>query len=134
MPCRRRWLSQARIAAAGARPTGSLKVAERAPVGQDSLPDLGEGGSYLVIVLLIERCRQVLAEPVEMLAHDPADLLVARGPVPRVRWHPARGTRHARQRRHAEGLVSVREQPGPGSQVGVKLVELPMPGPVAHDR
>ena len=59
---------------------GSLEVAERAPVGQDSSLHLGEGRSYLVIVLLSERCGQVLPEPVEMLADDPADLLVARGP------------------------------------------------------
>ena len=53
----------------------SLQVAERAPVGQASSLNLGEGRSYLVIVLLSERCGQVLPEPVEMLAGDPADLL-----------------------------------------------------------
>src|ERR1700680_3983635 len=98
-----------------------LEVAERAPVGQDSSLHLGEGCSDLVILLLSERCGQVLPEPGEMLADDPADLLVARGPVPGVRWRPAGCARHARQRRHAECLVLVREQPGPGSQVGEGL-------------
>src|SRR5262249_17996092 len=79
--------------------------------------------SYRVILLLGERRGQVLPEPVEMLADDPADLLVARGPVPRGRWRPAGRARHVRQRRHPEGLVLVREQPGPGSQVGEELVE-----------
>src|SRR6266571_7051679 len=63
-----------------------------------------------------------------MLADDPADLLVARGPVPGVWWRPAGCARHARQRRHAEGLVLVCEQPGPGSQVGEELVELRVEG------
>ena len=60
----------------------SLERAERPPVGQDSLLHLREGRSYLVVLLLRERCGQVLCELVEMLADDPADL-VARGPVPR---------------------------------------------------
>lgn len=97
-------------------------------MGQASSLNLGEGRSYLVIVLLSERCGQVLPEPVEMLADDPADLLVARGPVPGVRWRPAGCARHARQRRHTECLVLVREQPGPGSQVGEELVELCVEG------
>ena len=101
----------------------SLERAERPPVGQDSLLHLREGRSYPVILLLRERCGQVLREPVEMLADDPADLLVARGPVPRGRWRSAGRARHARQRRHAECLVLVSEQPGPGSQVGEQLVE-----------
>jgi hypothetical protein len=45
-----------------------------------------------------------------MLADDPADLLVARGPVPAGRWRPVGRARHVRQRRHPEGLVLVREQ------------------------
>ena len=43
-----------------------------------------------------------------LLADDPADLLVARGPVPAGRWRPAGRARHIRQRRHPEGLVLVR--------------------------
>ena len=47
-------------------------------MGQDSPLHLGEGRSDLAIVLLSERCGQVLAEPAQMLADDPADLLVWR--------------------------------------------------------
>src|SRR5690348_16207411 len=101
----------------------ALELVQLLPMGQDSSLYLGEGRSYRVIVLLGERCGQVLPEPVEMLADDPADLLVARGPVPAGRWRPAGRARHVRQRRHPEGLVLVREQPGPGPQVGEELVE-----------
>ena len=92
-------------------------------MGQDSSLHLAEGRSHLVIVLLGERCGQVLSEPVEMLADDPADLLVARGPVPGVG-----GVRPAALGMYAsgdtpEGLVLVGEQPGPGPQVGEQLVE-----------
>jgi hypothetical protein len=103
--------------------THTLELAERPPVNQQSALHLGEGRSHLVILLLGERCGQVLAEPVEMLADDPADLLIARGPMPRVRWRSAGRGRHARQRRHAECLVLVCEQPGPGSQIAEELVE-----------
>ena len=106
---------------ASAAPASEL--VQRLPVGQDSSLHLGEGRSYRVVVLLGERCGQVLPEPVEMLADDPADLLIARGPVPAGRWRPAGRARHVRQRRHPEGLVLVREQPGPGPQVGEELVE-----------
>jgi len=54
-------------------------------VGQDSPLHLGEGRSDLVILSLSERCGQVLPEPAGMPADDPADLLVARGPVPGAR-------------------------------------------------
>ena len=50
-------------------------------MGQDSSLHLGEGLSHLVIVLSGERRGQVLSEPIEMSADDPADLLVARGPA-----------------------------------------------------
>src|SRR5438874_12546395 len=43
--------------------------------------------------------------------------------MPGVWWRPAGCGRLARQRRHAQCLVLVREQPGPGSQVGEELVE-----------
>lgn len=88
----------------------SSELAERAPVGQDSLLHLSEGRPHLVILLLSERCGQVLSEPVEMLADDPADLLVARGPRARDWWRSAGRARHACQRRHAKCLVQVREQ------------------------
>lgn len=100
-----------------------LGLAERAPVGQDSALHLGEGRTYLVILLLSERCAQVLTQPVEMLADDPADLLVARGPVPGAGWRSAGRARHARQRRHAKCLVLIREQPGPRSEVGEEPVK-----------
>jgi hypothetical protein len=103
--------------------TPASELVQLLPVGQDSALHLGEGRSYRVIVLPGERCGQVLPEPVEMLADDPADLLIARGPVPAGRWRPAGRARHVRQRRHPEGLVLVREQPGPGPQVGEQLVE-----------
>jgi len=92
-------------------------------VKQQSALDLGEGRSHRVILLLRERGGQVLPEPVEMLADDTADFLVARGPMPGVRWCSAGGARHARQRRHAECLFLVSKQPGPGSQIVEELVE-----------
>ncbi len=101
----------------------TLELAERPPVNQQSALHLGKGRPHLVILLLRERCGQVLPEPVEVLADDPADLLIARGPMPRVRRRSAGRGRHARQRRHAECLVLVCEQPGPGSQIGEELVE-----------
>src|SRR5262245_16427640 len=123
-------LVQVRPGTATGRPGGSIasatpgsELVQRLPVGDDSPLHLGEGRSYGVIVLLGERRGQVLPEPVEMLADDPADLLVARGPVPAGRWRPAGRARHVRQRRHPEGLVLVREQPGPGPQVGEELVK-----------
>lgn len=64
------------------------EFAECALVGLNSLLYLGEGRSYLVILLLRERCGQVSGQPVEMLTDDPADLLAARGPIPVVRWRP----------------------------------------------
>src|SRR5690349_8120471 len=85
----------------------ALELAERPHVNQQSAFHLGEGRSHLVIVFVRERCRQVLPEPVEILADDAADLLVAGGPMPGVRWRPAGPGRHARQRRHAERLVLV---------------------------
>jgi hypothetical protein len=106
----------------------TLKLAERPPVNQHSALHLGEGRPHLVIVLLRERCAQVLPEPVEVLADDPADLLIARGAMPRVRWRSAGRGRHTRQRRHAQRLVLVCEQPGPGSQIGEQLVEHRMQG------
>src|SRR5215475_920028 len=57
--------------------TPTLELVQRLPVGLDSSLHLGEGRSHCVIVLLRERCGQVPPEPVEMLADDPADLLVA---------------------------------------------------------
>ncbi len=78
---------------------------------------------HLVILLPRLRCGQVLPEPVEMLADDPADLLVARGPMPGVRWLSAGRARHARQRRHPECLFLISKQPGPGSQIVKELVE-----------
>src|SRR5215475_6856197 len=111
------WARRARLA------TPTLELVQRLPVGLDSSLHLGEGRSYRVIVLLRERCGQMLPEPVEMLADDPADLLVAGGPVPGGRWRPAGRARHVRQRRHPQGLVLVREQPGPGPQVGEEVVE-----------
>ena len=92
-------------------------------MGPDSSFHVGEGRSHLVILLLSEPSGQVMSEPVQMLADDPADLLVARGPVPGVRWRSAGRALHARQGRRAECLVQVREQPGPSSQVGEELVE-----------
>ena len=64
----------------------------RAPVGEHSLLHLGEGRSYLVILLLCECCGQVLSRPVKMLADDPAHLLVARGPVPGGSVAPTAGS------------------------------------------
>jgi hypothetical protein len=92
-------------------------------VNQQSALHLGEGRSHLVILLLRERGCQVLAEPVEILADDPADLLIARGPMPGVRRRSAGPGLHARQRRYAECLVLVCEQLGPGSQIAEELVE-----------
>jgi hypothetical protein len=99
------------------------ELAERPHVNQQSAFHLGQGRSHLVIVFFRERCCQVFPEPVEILADNAADLLVARGPVPGVRWRPAGPGRDARQRRHAERLVLVCEQPGPGSQIVEELVE-----------
>ena len=101
----------------------TLELAERPPVNQQFALHLGEGRSHRVILLHRERRGQVLPEPVEILADDPADLLVARGPMPGVRWRSAGRGRHARQRRHAERPVLVCEQPGPGSQIVEELVE-----------
>jgi hypothetical protein len=101
----------------------SLEFAERPPVNQQSALDLGEGRSHLVIVLFRERGGQVLPEPVEMLADDTADFLVARGSMPGVWRRSAGGGGLGRQRRHAEYLVLVGEQPGPGSQIVEELVE-----------
>ena len=101
----------------------ALELAERPPVNQQSALHLGEGRSHLAILLLRERGGQVLPEPVEMLADDTADVLVARGPMPGVRWRSAGRARHARQRRHAECLFLVSKQPGPGSQIAEELVE-----------
>jgi Major Facilitator Superfamily len=98
-------------------------LAERPHVNLQSAVHLGEGRSHLAIALLRERCGQVLREPVQILADDPADLLVARGPMPGVRRRPGGPGRHARQRRHAERQVLVCEQLGPGSQIVEELVE-----------
>src|SRR5258708_36562042 len=78
----------------------TLELAERPPVNQQSALHLGEGRSHLVIVLLRERCGQVLPEPVEMLADDTADPLVARGPLPGVPRRSAGRRRPARPHRH----------------------------------
>jgi hypothetical protein len=51
-------------------------------VGPDSSFHLGKGRSHLVILWFSEPSGQVMSEPVQMIAEDPADLLVARGPVP----------------------------------------------------
>jgi hypothetical protein len=99
------------------------ELAERTPVNQQSAFHLGEARSHLVITLLRERCGQVLPEAAEILADDTADLLVARGPMPGVRRRPGGPGRHARQRRHAERLVQVCEQPSPRSQIIEELVE-----------
>jgi hypothetical protein len=101
----------------------TLEHAERPPVNQQPALHLAEGRSRPVILLLRERCGQVLPEPVEMLADDPADLLVARGPMPGVRRLSAGRARHARQRRHPECLFLISKQPGPGSQIVKELVE-----------
>ena len=66
-----------------------LELAERARVGQDSALHLGQGRPHPVTLLLSWRCAQMLTEPVEMLADDLADLLVARGPVRGAGWRPA---------------------------------------------
>ena len=104
------------------------ELAERPHVNQQSAFHPGEGRSHLVIMLLRERCGQVLPEPAEILADDPADLLVARGPMPGVRRRPGGPGRHARQRRHAERLIQICEQPGPGSQIVEELVEYRVKG------
>jgi hypothetical protein len=57
-------------------------------VNQQSAFHFGEGRSHLVIVLLREGCGQVLPEPAEILADDPADFLVARGSMPGVLFLP----------------------------------------------
>src|SRR5260370_26821762 len=62
----------------------TLELAERPPVNQQSALHLGEGRSHLVIVLLRERCGQVLPEPVEMLADGTAALPRAPGSWPPV--------------------------------------------------
>ena len=48
--------------------------------------------------------------------------------MPRMRRRPASRGRHVRQRRHAERLVLVCKQPGPGSQIVEELVEHPVEG------
>jgi len=108
--------------------TKSSEFAERVYVVQDALLYLGERRSNLVILLLSERRGQMPGEPVEMLANDPADFLAAGDPIPGVRRRPARPARHARQRRHAERPVGLREHLGPGSQVGEEPVEHPVQG------
>ena len=110
-------------AAEAAQAAHTLENAERPPVNQQPALHLAEGRSRPVILLLRERCGQVLPEPVEMLADDPADLLVARGPMPGVRRLSAGRARHARQRRHPECLFLISKQPGPGSQIVKELIE-----------
>jgi len=106
----------------------TLELAERPSVGQQSAFYLGEDHSHLVIALLRKRCGQVLSEPVEILADDTAYVLVARGSMPGVRRRPASRGRHVRQRRHAECLVLVCEQPGPRSQIVEEPVEYRVQG------
>src|SRR6202049_2855316 len=106
-------LATARVLCLGAH----LEHAERLPVNQQPVLHLAESRSRPVILLLRECSGKVLPEPVEMLADDPADLLVARGPMPGVRWLSAGRARHARQRRAPEGLFLISKQPVPGSQI-----------------
>jgi hypothetical protein len=56
---------------------------------KDSSLHRGEGRSHLVILVSSERRGQVLSDPVEMLADDPAGIFVARGPVRGLRRRSA---------------------------------------------
>ena len=120
-------------AVTGRRPAGTARRratgrAQTRMFIQQSALHLAEGNSRRVLLLLRERRGHVLPEPAEMLADDPADLFVARCPVPGVRGLAAGRGRHARQRRHPECLFLISKQPGPGSQIVKEQVEHPVEG------
>ena len=94
------------------------ELPERLPVNQQSAFHLGQDRSHLVVLLLCERCGQVLPEPVEILANDAADLLIARGPRQSMTslstWFRAAAgsSRPASSRRHRCGPpASARRRP-----------------------
>lgn len=97
-------------------------------MGPNAVLQLGEGGAGRVVVPDRTGGGDVLAEALEVLGDDQADLLVARRPGPQVGGRPAGGARRRFRGRHAGVAISTGDKPGPRLEVAEELVDLVLKG------